>query len=120
MRAPLTSAWSAKTVLPAPGPPMMRLVRWHGSPPYVILSKPSMPVSDFSIEFWRMYALPVLVMSVWLTVRKMIETDGGALMQNRRQITGRKSVAGDGIRQAGGPRLRRESAAHFRRDAFRG
>ena len=42
---PLTSAWSAKTVLPQPGPPITRVVRPCGSPPSVISSKPWMPVS---------------------------------------------------------------------------
>jgi hypothetical protein len=45
--APLTSAWSAKTVFPQPGPPMTRVVRSRGSPPSVISSKPWIPVSIF-------------------------------------------------------------------------
>ena len=38
----------ANTVLPAPGPPMSRVVRWRGNPPRLSSSNPSMPVASLS------------------------------------------------------------------------
>lgn len=40
LAAALVAPW-----LPAPGPPMSRLVRWRGSPPWLNSSNPSMPVA---------------------------------------------------------------------------
>src|ERR1700741_5383083 len=44
-RAASTRACRAKTVLPVPGPPITRLVRFRGSPPRLISSNPWMPVA---------------------------------------------------------------------------
>ena len=41
--------WTANTVLALPDVPAMRVVRPFGSPPSLIRSKPSMPVSIFSM-----------------------------------------------------------------------
>ena len=66
-RAALTRVCRAKTVLPVPGPPMTRLVRFRGSPPRLISSKPCKPVG--SLDGSRGVALFFAVTPAPYTVR---------------------------------------------------
>src|SRR3712207_2273871 len=102
----------AKSVLPQPAPPQTSVGRPFGRPPWVISSKPPIPVGALG----RGWAAPTpgAAAEMWLSIRKGCRCPSKVLVDDGRRH-GR--VPGDGgiPRAGGGPRVR-HALAHDRLD----